>query len=69
MTPDASERTAFQKHTCADTVTVMDAEFLYVEYNSHFTLFSPFFMFQNYMHLVPTESILNGQGDLLRVSD
>ena len=41
MTPDAPERTAFQKNTGSDAVTIVYAEFLYVKYSSvHFKLTS-----------------------------
>ena len=36
MTPDASQRTAFEKNTGAYSVPVVNAEFLYVKNNSHF---------------------------------
>ena len=44
MAPDASERTTLQENTGADTVAVINAKFLYVEYGSHFTLCSPTFL-------------------------
>ena len=34
MAPDTSERTAFKKNAGANTVAIVYAEFLYVEYDS-----------------------------------
>ena len=42
MAPDASERTAFKKNAGANSVTVIYAEFLYVEYDSVHRVFTNF---------------------------